>query len=256
MLSGPPTRNYPENATEPVAEYEAPDPDEGDTVTWSLAGSDSGLFTINGGFVSFGDPPDHEARNNPTYNVIVQASDGLHGDSETLTTTHSLAVTVTDVNEPPSVTAGPDSVSYAENDTTVVGRYSATDPDAGDTFDWELSGVGNDDFEITTGGVLTFKAPPNFESLNNDNPYEITVEVVDEGDERGSRVVTVTVTDVAEPGRLTLSSQQPHIGFPLTATLDDPDDRQTPPGLDVGALDQQRRGAHRHGHLLGLYPDG
>ena len=66
--------------------------------------------------------------------------------------------------------------------------FSATDPDAGDTIEWTLSG--NDDAYFDIGGetgVLTFKNPPDFEyKVNNvqKNTYNITVQASD-GDTSG-----------------------------------------------------------------------
>ena len=65
-------------------------------------------------------PNDANADN--VYEVTVRASDG------NLVSTLDVEVTVTDVNESGIIT-GPTSVNYAENDTTIVAAYSATDPD-------------------------------------------------------------------------------------------------------------------------------
>ena len=56
------------------------------------------------------------------YELTVRASDG------NLVSTLDVEVTVTDVNESGVIT-GLSSVDYAENATTIVATYSATDPD-------------------------------------------------------------------------------------------------------------------------------
>ena len=75
-----------------------------------------------------------------------------------------------------------------------------------------------------TDGLLTFKASPNFEApkdAGKDNVYNITVVATDSDDQTHEMDVTVTVTNVDEAGTVTLSTLQPRIGTPLTATLTD-----------------------------------
>ena len=90
-----------------------------------------------------------------------------------------------------------------------------------------MEGTDSDKFAITSpGGVLTFKAAPNFESpgdRNGDNDYQVRLKVTDSNDQTDTLDVTVTVTNVEELGTVTLSSVQPRIGVPITATLTDPD---------------------------------
>ena len=81
--------------------------------------------------------------------------------------------------------------------------------------------------EITRdGGVLTFKKAPNFESpadADMDNMYMVTVVATDAKKLTAMRDVVITVTNVNEPGTVTLSSVQPKDGRPFTASLSDPD---------------------------------
>ena len=86
---------------------------------------------------------------------------------------------VTDVDEAPTLT-GPSEVSYDENNTAQVARYTATDPE-GRTVIWSVTGTDADDFDISNG-VLTFKSPPDYEAAtdaNRDNDYAVTVEASD-----------------------------------------------------------------------------
>ena len=97
-ITGPASVTYAEAATGPVATYRASDP-QGDTVNWTLSGSDALRFDIDrDGMLAFEEPPDFES---PTdndldnvYAVVVEASDGR------LTTTHAVSVTVTNEDEP------------------------------------------------------------------------------------------------------------------------------------------------------------
>ena len=84
--------DYPENGTVAVAAFVAYDQD-GDAIRWSLRGVDAALFSIDGGTLTFKQPPNYEAPQSAAagnvYRVTVEASGG----------THDVAVTVTDVDE-------------------------------------------------------------------------------------------------------------------------------------------------------------
>ena len=97
-ITGTRSARYAENGTGPVASYSAFD-EEGHSIEWSLVGPDGDLFSIDGGVLSFREPPDFEhpesasngarlaARN--VYRVTIRAAGG----------TRSVTVTVTDVDE-------------------------------------------------------------------------------------------------------------------------------------------------------------
>ena len=197
VVTGPTAKSYQENGTGTVASYRATDP-EGQSVTWSLSGTDSDDFSISTtGKLTFKTPPDYEApadanRDN-NYLVRVRADDGSHiGDL-------AVTVTVTHQNEAPIVT-GNTEVGYPEAGTAVVGAYAASDQDGG-SVTWSLAGTDRGDFSISATGVLTFRNPPNFEApadANRNNEYRVTVRAND-GAITGATAVKVTVTDVNEP---------------------------------------------------------
>ena len=119
----------------------------------------------------------------------------------------AVEVTVENVDEPPDIT-GPASITVNEGHTGTVARYTATDPE-GATVVWEtLGGADADAFELSAGGVLTFKAVPDHEDQDE---YEVRLRASD-GDLTGTLDVTVSVTNVEEPGALALSSEQPRVG--------------------------------------------
>ena len=194
--SGLPAVDYAENGTVAVATYSATDP-ESATIIWSLEGDDAADFGIStGGVLTFGSPPDYEnpadADPDNVYEVTVKASDGTNED------TLDVTVTVTDVDEGFEVSGLP-AVDYAENGTVAVATYSATDPESA-TIIWSLEGDDAADFGISTGGVLTFGSPPDYENpadADPDNVYEVTVKASD-GTNEDTLDVTVTVTDVDE----------------------------------------------------------
>ena len=160
---------------------------------------------------------------------------------------------------PPSVRDAKTLFDYAENGKGPVTTYRATDPENRPIF-WTLGGPDAADFTIA-GGALRFKTPPNFEvptDRANDedgdaddgdgadeglanNVYKVTVRFgaggedgtpgertdnpADEydGDDLGEIELTITVTNVNEPGMLVISPMQPQVGTELTAILTDED---------------------------------
>ena len=215
MLTSPPSAlSKPENSTA-VHSYAATDPDAGTVFSWSLSGADAGDFSIStSGVLTFGSAPDFE---NPTdsindggvnaYIVTVKATDN---GTPPLSDQHTLRVTVTDVNETPTITSGPAAISKDENTPTteIIATYVATDPDATTgTMTWDLQGNDAGDFTITStvNGTanLTFKVVPNYEDPDDtgtNNVYDVTVRVRDNGSPKleDTQVVVVTVNDVNE----------------------------------------------------------
>ena len=204
----------------------AADPDNGDTLTYALGGTDAGSFDIvtTSGQLQTKDGLNREAKDSYTVTVSVRDSKNASGAADTATDASvTVTITVTDENETPVIT-GDSSPDYVENDTADVANYTATDPDNG-TIIWSLSGADASKFFISANGVLTFKTSPDFEaraSSNNSNAYQVTVEATD-GTNPVTLDVTVSVTNVEEAGTVTLSSVQPQVDTVLTATLSDPD---------------------------------
>ena len=83
----------------------ATDQDAGATLTYSLTGTDAARFNINSttGAITFKSSPNYEAPTdsgaNNVYDVTVRASDGVN------TTSKAVAITVTNVNEAPTITS-------------------------------------------------------------------------------------------------------------------------------------------------------
>ena len=205
VASGPAARTVSENSTE-VGAYRASDPDASSTATWSVETAvDGRLFEISSsGVLSFRSAPNFEMpsdsdRNN-TYLLTVKVTDN---GSPALSATRVVAVTVRNVNEAPAIASGPSTTSVAEN-STEVGAYRASDPDASSTFRWSVETGGDGQlFEISSSGVLSFRSAPDYERPSDsgtNNLYEVTVKVTDNGSPAMSatRNVVITVTDVNE----------------------------------------------------------
>ena len=237
-ISGPQSLTFTENqATDRVlATYSAADPENPSApiTRWSVTGRDAGDFTIDdNGRLTFRNVPDYErpadsGRDN-VYNLSVRASDGrYYGYLE-------VTVTVTDVNEAPTVT-GTDTFNYRENGTAAIYTFKAADPERS-AIEWSLSGADDDDFTITETGVLAFAGAPDYENAadsGSDNVYEVTVEARDDAFYTGTLDVAVTVTDVNEgpeisgPQSLTFTENQATDRVLATYSAADPEDPSAP----------------------------
>ena len=218
------TRTLPENSGAGVdvvgGVVAATDGDSGDTLTYSLTGTDAGSFEIDssgqittksGGTHNF----DFEAAKN-SYSVTVNVRDSKDavGDADTaVDDTIAVTIDLTDVNEAPVITTTATTASVAENSTAVL-TLAATDVDASDTETWSVeSGDDGSKFTINqTTGELTFTNAPDFETPTDvgdtamNNTYVVTVKVADSGGLSDTHELTVTVTNVNEAPEITTIS--------------------------------------------------
>ena len=218
-VSGQQNLSFSENyATDSVlASYNAIDPENptAQITLWSLSGTDGGDFTIDEqGQLRFRNIPDHErpadsGRDN-VYNLSVRASDGrLYGHLP-------VTVTVTDVNEPPTITTVSSSATTLrqdENRTSRLYTYRATDPERR-TITWSVVGADRNLFTIDEQGQFSFSetSPPNFEQPGDsggDNVYDVTIQVADDISGTASLPVTVTVSDVNEGPEIARTGSAP-----------------------------------------------
>ena len=203
MITSPATASVAEN-TITVLTVMANDADAGTTLTYSItAGADSVQFSIDqsSGALTFKMAPDFEsasANGNDDYEVIVRVSDGTNTDMQIIT------VTVTDVNEAPTI--APQTFSVTENTTagTTVGTVAATDEDAGSnlTFSITSGNIGNSFAINASSGAITVAGALDHETTPT---YILTVQVSD-GDLSANATVTVNVTNVNEPPMITSSA--------------------------------------------------
>ena len=203
-----------------VTTLTATDP-ENDPLTWSIpagmaGGADGGAFSLTAtGVLTFTAAPDYEASTDDdednVYAVTVEVSDGTNA------TPAALEVTVEDVA--PGL-AGPTTARHPEGKRGLrIAAYSVDDD-----VTWSLTGDDAAQFTIA-GGFLRFVDPPDYENAadaDTDNVYNVTVQA-DDGTATEMTGVAVTVTNIDEPGVVTLSTLNPRLGTALTATLADPD---------------------------------
>jgi len=183
------------------------DPDAGNSFTYSLVSgtgdTNNASFTILGSSLKANAVFDYETKN--SYTVRVRST-----DQGGLTTEKALTISVTNVSENQAPTDISLSVAtIAENNEigAVVGAFSTTDPDAGNTFTYTLiSGTGDTDnasFSIS-GSDLIANEVFNFETKSS---YSIRVRSTDQGGLTTGKAFTITVTNVNEtPTYVTLSA--------------------------------------------------
>ena len=218
VFTSPATASVEENQT---AAYTALATDaDGDALTYSLSGTDAGLFTINAatGEVSFNEAPDAEnpddANRDNVYDIIVTASDNTGG---TIDTNQAVAITVTNVNDNTPSFTSPATASVEENQTAAYTAL-ATDAD-GDPLTYSLSGTDAGLFTIDPAtGVVSFNEAPDAENpddANRDNVYDIIVTASDNtgGTTDTNQAVAITVTNV--------NDNTPSFTSPATASVEE-----------------------------------
>ena len=200
-----------------LARYTASDPERPSVrVTgWSTAGRDGGDFVINAlGQLRFRNSPDYErpadSNRDNVYEVIIRASDGRN----TGTLEEVQVVTVTDVNEPPTITTtSRTAFTQQENRTSVLYTFRATDPEGG-TVSWTAAGTDGRFFAIDEQGRFSFRegSPPDFDApgdAGGDNVYNVTVQARDDVFNSATLDVVVTVTDHNENVEPTITTRRP-----------------------------------------------
>ena len=211
--------SVPENhgADQVLATYTAADPERPSVriTGWSTSGTDGGDFTINAlGELRFRNSPDYErpadSNRDNVYEITIRASDGRN----TGTLEEVQVVTVTDVNEPPTITTtSRTAFSQQENRTSTLYTFRATDPE-GATVTWTAGGTDGRYFAIDEQGRFSFRedSPPDFDDPDDagrDNVYNVTVQASDDASNSATLDVTVTVTDHNESVEPTISTRRP-----------------------------------------------
>ena len=212
LISGPSSADFSEGDMDAVAMFTATGPMK-DMASWTLEGDDRMYFrvgTARGAMTElmFRSAPDYEMprgmamsdANTNTYMVTLKADDRTYMD------THDVMVMVTNVDEIGTL-SGPDTVSdYMENGTDAVGTYTVSGGSMSEMANLTLMGDDAGDFTISDGGMLRFMSSPNYEmpmDADTDNTYMVTVKA-EVGGEMTTHPVTVMVTNVDDPGTVTL----------------------------------------------------
>ena len=206
VFSSASSASFAENATGAVYTAVANPIASGASVSYSISGgADSAKFSINSsGVVSFVSSPNHESPtdsgSNNVYNLEVKATEA----GNTNTTTHSVAVTVTDVGDvAPSFTSA-SSASFVENATGAAYTAVAVSDVTGAAVSYSISGGADSaKFSInSSSGVMRFVSSPDFDTLadaDSNNVYDIVITATEANNTNPvTQSVAVTVTDVGD----------------------------------------------------------
>lgn len=146
---------------------------DGDTIFLANGSANSGTVTINSdNTLTYTPNQNHFGRDIISYAI----TDGQGGQTVSL-----VLVNIRDTNQPPQL-ADDVVLELAEN-TTLVGRYLAVDPD-GDALTYSLAGEDAALFEIDPSNTVHFIVPPDYEApvdINGDSVYQFSLTATDSG---------------------------------------------------------------------------
>ena len=221
-----------------------PTADRDITVTITMTGTGATLYGLNNGnaltiargqnsasFTISGDQ-DEDAIDSEVSLTLSTSDDGV-----TLGSPSTSTITVIDDEEPnnPPVITATSTLNIQENQTTVA-TLEATDSDDHPITGWSITGGADLAlFNLTNGGVLSFKASPDYENptdTGTDNSYEVEVIASDGTDDSAPKTITVNVTNVNEPPTFsegtittrTIAENSPESTQVGSITADDPED--------------------------------
>ena len=200
-----------ENSAGAIYTAQASDVDAGDSLTYSISGTDSSLFTIgsSSGDLAFISPPDHEqpadSDADNIYNLTITATDSMAKQAQ-----QSLTISVNNLNDnAPQFTLASSAFDVLENAAAVT-SITATDADGDDLSFSLISTTDSSHFTVDpASGALAFTSAPDFESpqdANADNTYELELSVAD-GINTTTQQITIKVTNVDEAPSFTSPTQ-------------------------------------------------
>lgn len=130
----------------------------------------------------------------------------LNNAERTVTATATVTADAPANDAPTDITLSANTIAENQPAGTVVGSFTTTDPNAGDTFTYSLvSGSGSADnsaFTLSLAGQLAANSALNFESQST---YQIRVRTTDQGGLALEKQFTITVTNIDEPPEIVLT---------------------------------------------------
>jgi serine protease len=161
------------------------------SIAFTVSGSE--LSITSAGALTFASAPDYETKT--SYTATVTASDGTNS------TTQSITVNVTNLNDNSPVFTSGTTFNANENQTT-IGTVAASDAD-GETLSYSISGTDASSMSVdSSSGALTFGAAPDYETKTS---YSVTATATD-GTNSINQSVTINVTNLNDNSPVFTSS--------------------------------------------------
>lgn len=195
-----------------IGTFTTADPNPKDTHTYTLGGTDASAFNINANTLETKAPLDFETKN--SYSITVTTTDNIG-----LTLVRQFTIIVQDVDESVGANRNPTALSLSESTIrenapvgSFIGKLTTTDPDAGDTHTYTLSGEDASSFRIN-GSNLENSSVFDFETKKS---YNIIITSTDRGNLTIAKRFTITVIDVVDESVPTaLPVLQPNTSEPI-----------------------------------------
>lgn len=235
----------------------ASDPNSGQVITYSIvSGNTNGTFSINttNGLLTVANSAALNFETNPTFNLVISVQDN---GSTIMSSQATITVSLTNVNEIPTIAAQSFTITENAAINTVVGTVLSSDPDAGQIRTYTiLSGNTNGAFAINSlSGAITVA---NVSALNFElNPnFVLAVSVQDNGTPvlSSQANVTISLTNVNEvpfinAQSLSIAENSANGSTIGSVSATDPDAGQT---LTFSILSGNTNGAFSIGSSTGL----
>lgn len=175
-----------------VDQIKANDP-ENTALIFTALDSNTAPFTINSnGSIQLDQALDFETVAEYVFNIQV-------ADAANNTATAALTITITDVNEAPSIE--PQTLSIAENTPadTAIGQIQATDPENNDLTYTAFGGSGTSVFTVSATGQVTLSQAVDFETTIS---YNLNIRITDSANNSSTNTLTINVTNIDEPPQI------------------------------------------------------
>ena len=188
------------NGRNPIVTISATAVESSDRITYSIiGGNDDGLFSIgasNGKIRPAASSLDYESVSSARYTLIVEASDGTNSARV------EVVIDILDVNDnTPTLTYSGGEIHFNENASGIISyeffEISDADSDDANAFNFEITGVHNDKFEVVdVGGIWALKIKDE-EEFDAEEIDEVKLKIrVNDGAHTSNEIdVTVKIDD-------------------------------------------------------------
>ena len=190
------TGSVDENAATSTVIYTAATTDaDGGARTYTLSGTDSSLLNItSAGVVTLKASADYES-SQKSYSFNVVAHDPLATDASDHAVSQAVVVSVNNLNDNAPVFTSGATGSVDENAaiSTVIYTAATTDADNLAARTYSLSGKDSALLNITSAGVVTLKAPADYESAQKSYTFDV---IASDGANTATQAVVVSVVNL------------------------------------------------------------